>query len=49
MCGSIDYLVLEIINRYTYNAAVGLWNLGVLMYMFLDSRFKIRQFSHTNE
>lgn len=35
MRGTKDYLAPEIVNLYTYNAAVDLWSLGVLMYDFL--------------
>jgi len=38
LCGTIDYLPPEMLNRQTYDFKVDLWCLGVLTYEFLVGR-----------
>ena len=35
LCGTLDYLAPEIVNKETYSKKIDIWDVGVLTYEFL--------------
>eukprot|EP01025_Chloroclados_australasicus_P033353 TRINITY_DN33_c0_g1_i5.p5 TRINITY_DN33_c0_g1~~TRINITY_DN33_c0_g1_i5.p5 ORF type:complete len:108 (+),score=5.62 TRINITY_DN33_c0_g1_i5:309-632(+) len=51
MCGTLDYLSPEMLNRKQYDAAIDRWMLGIMLYEFLYGKcllfclkYKVRSF-----
>ena len=38
MCGTLDYLPPEMVNRVSYNHKVDIWSIGILAFEFLTGK-----------